>query len=188
MTFLRRAQCVCSAAGRTHSPPVRVQEWMKANPSRRPDILPEFKPLKPQLPQPMPGDPEVPNDEEEEEAKKRKTVRRSAPARRQGRALTPCTARRAARQGGGPGQEGGGAWGGAEEGGAEARRGLKGVSSLLVLEAGFLWLEASASLQRAASMEHLMIRLLWALGRQMPPHRRGCQVCDSFVADITVGA
>jgi hypothetical protein len=48
---------------------------MKANPSRRPDIFPEFKKIKPQLPQPMPGDPELPNDEEEEEAKKRKTAR-----------------------------------------------------------------------------------------------------------------
>lgn len=45
---------------------------MKATPSRRPDIFPEFKPLKPQLPQPMPGDPEVPNDEEEAEEKRQK--------------------------------------------------------------------------------------------------------------------
>ena len=48
------------------------QEWMKATPSRRPDIFPEFKPLKPQLPQPMPGDPEVPNDEEEADEKRQK--------------------------------------------------------------------------------------------------------------------
>lgn len=64
---------------RCHASPLaetaRSQEWMKANPSRRPDIFPEFKKIKPQLPQPMPGDPELPNDEEEEEAKKRKTAR-----------------------------------------------------------------------------------------------------------------
>lgn len=44
---------------------------MKANPSRRPDIFPEFKPMKPPLPQPMPGDPEQPDDEEEELLKKK---------------------------------------------------------------------------------------------------------------------
>ena len=36
---------------------------MKANPSRRPDIFPDFKPQKTQLPKPLPGDPEVPDDE-----------------------------------------------------------------------------------------------------------------------------
>lgn len=45
----------------------KLQEWMKANPSRRPDIFPEFEPMKPPLPQPMPGDPEEPEEEEEEE-------------------------------------------------------------------------------------------------------------------------
>ena len=55
------------------------QEWVKANPSRRPDIFPEFKPMKPALPQPMPGDPEVPDDEEEDEKnKKKKKARRLA--------------------------------------------------------------------------------------------------------------
>lgn len=44
---------------------------MKANPSRRPDIFPEFKPMKPPLPQKMPGDPEQPDDEEEEYLKKK---------------------------------------------------------------------------------------------------------------------
>ena len=53
------------------------QEWMKATPSRRPDIFPEFKPLKPQLPQPMPGDPEVPNDEEEADEKRQKVRQRA---------------------------------------------------------------------------------------------------------------
>mmetsp|Transcript_9103 Transcript_9103/g.18847 ORF Transcript_9103/g.18847 Transcript_9103/m.18847 type:complete len:141 (-) Transcript_9103:340-762(-) len=45
------------------------QEWMKPGPSRRPDIFPEFQPIKPPLPQPMPGDPEEPEEEffEEEE-------------------------------------------------------------------------------------------------------------------------
>lgn len=47
------------------------QEWVKANPSRRPDIFPEFKPMKPPLPQKMPGDPEQPDDEEEEYLKKK---------------------------------------------------------------------------------------------------------------------
>eukprot|EP00976_Prorocentrum_cordatum_P081049 1184233-Prorocentrum_minimum.AAC.4 len=44
-------------------------EWMKPGPSRRPDIFPEFQPIKPPLPQPMPGDPEEPEEEffEEEE-------------------------------------------------------------------------------------------------------------------------
>ena len=50
---------------------------MKATPSRRPDIFPEFKPLKPQLPQPMPGDPEVPNDEEEADEKRQKVRQRA---------------------------------------------------------------------------------------------------------------
>ncbi len=50
---------------------------MKANPSRRPDIFPEFKPMKPALPQPMPGDPELPDDEEEEEKQKKKKKARS---------------------------------------------------------------------------------------------------------------
>ena len=59
---------------------------MKANPSRRPDIFPEFKPMKPALPQPMPGDPEVPDDEEEDEKnKKKKKVRATAHARRRRR-------------------------------------------------------------------------------------------------------
>jgi len=43
------------------------QEWMKPGPSRRPDIFPDFQPMKPALPQPMPGDPEEPEEMEEEE-------------------------------------------------------------------------------------------------------------------------
>lgn len=50
------------------------QEWEAPQPSKRPDIFPEFdKPERVFLPKPLPGDPEMP-DEEEEEAKKR-TVR-----------------------------------------------------------------------------------------------------------------
>lgn len=64
------------------------QEWMKATPSRRPDIFPEFKPLKPQLPQPMPGDPEVPNDEEEADEKRQKV---RVAARSGGRLPHTCT-------------------------------------------------------------------------------------------------
>ena len=43
------------------------QEWLKPGPSRRPDIFPEFTPIKPPLPQPMPGDPEEPEEDEDEE-------------------------------------------------------------------------------------------------------------------------
>mmetsp|Transcript_5317 Transcript_5317/g.7195 ORF Transcript_5317/g.7195 Transcript_5317/m.7195 type:complete len:128 (+) Transcript_5317:163-546(+) len=43
------------------------QEWQKPGPSRRPDIFPEFTPIKPPLPQPMPGDPEEPEEPEEGE-------------------------------------------------------------------------------------------------------------------------
>ncbi|GER48354.1 hydroxyproline-rich glycoprotein family protein [Striga asiatica] len=40
-------------------------EWEKPKHSRRPDIFPQFSPMKTPLPPPMPGDP--PPDEEEEE-------------------------------------------------------------------------------------------------------------------------
>lgn len=36
------------------------QEWITPQPSRRPDIFPEFEKLQTPLPKPMPGDPEVP--------------------------------------------------------------------------------------------------------------------------------
>ena len=71
----RRRDTCCDSHSRRCVPATcchACQEWMKATPSRRPDIFPEFKPLKPQLPQPMPGDPEVPNDEEEADEKRQK--------------------------------------------------------------------------------------------------------------------
>lgn len=56
----------------THAPPpLNQQEWEAPAPSKRPDIFPEFdKPERVFLPKPLPGDPEMP-DEEEEESKKR---------------------------------------------------------------------------------------------------------------------
>ena len=45
------------------------QEWMTPVPSRRPDIFPEFERLKHPDPKPMPGDPELPDEEELEEVK-----------------------------------------------------------------------------------------------------------------------
>ena len=81
---------------------------MKATPSRRPDIFPEFKPLKPQLPQPMPGDPEMPNDEEEEEEKRKKVRLEQRCVRCWGAPpdARPLSAWGAAGEGEGPGQEG----------------------------------------------------------------------------------
>ena len=66
------------AAPRSHCPPPSTprpptphQEWEAPQPSRRPDIFPEFeKPERVILPKPLPGDPEMP-DEEAEEAVKR---------------------------------------------------------------------------------------------------------------------
>ena len=86
----RRRRDAADACPRACRPPraalCRPQEWVKANPSRRPDIFPEFKPMKPALPQPMPGDPEVPDDEEEDEKnKKKKKARAAAHARRRSR-------------------------------------------------------------------------------------------------------
>ncbi|CAG9460552.1 unnamed protein product [Pedinophyceae sp. YPF-701] len=49
------------------------QEWLTPQPSRRPDIFPEFERLQTPDPKPMPGDPEMPDEEElEEEDRKRK--------------------------------------------------------------------------------------------------------------------
>lgn len=48
------------------------QEWITPEPSRRPDIFPEFERLETPLPKPLPGDPEVPDEEEEEEEEKKK--------------------------------------------------------------------------------------------------------------------
>ncbi|MEW5311813.1 MAG: hypothetical protein WDW38_003498 [Sanguina aurantia] len=53
------------------SPLDAPQEWETPIPSRRPDIFPEFEKMKRVfLPKPLPGDPEMP-DEEYEEAQKR---------------------------------------------------------------------------------------------------------------------
>ena len=43
------------------------QEWSVPPPSKRPDIWPEFEPMETPLPNPMPGDPEQPNEQEEKE-------------------------------------------------------------------------------------------------------------------------
>lgn len=43
-------------------------EWERPGPGRRPDIFPQFSPIKPPLPQPLPADP--PEEDEEEEKKK----------------------------------------------------------------------------------------------------------------------
>eukprot|EP00884_Botryococcus_braunii_P006410 jgi/Botrbrau1/15770/Bobra.4_1s0131.1 len=48
------------------------QEWITPQPSRRPDVQPEFEKFEVPLPKKMPGDPELPEDEEEEEEKKKK--------------------------------------------------------------------------------------------------------------------
>ena len=49
-----------------------MQEWITPQPSRRPDIFPEFDKLETPMPKPMPGDPEIPDEEEEEEEEKKK--------------------------------------------------------------------------------------------------------------------
>lgn len=38
------------------------QEYVPPQPSRRPDIFPEFEPMETPLPQPPPGDPELPDE------------------------------------------------------------------------------------------------------------------------------
>ncbi len=62
------------AACLSHSVPslcLWPQEWEAPVPSKRPDIFPEFEKMERVfLPNPLPGDPEMP-DEEEEEAKTR---------------------------------------------------------------------------------------------------------------------
>lgn len=44
------------------------QEWERPKPGRRPDIFPQFSPMKTPLPLPLPADP--PEEDEEEEEKK----------------------------------------------------------------------------------------------------------------------
>ena len=48
-----------------------LAEYVRAVPSRRPDIFPDLKDPKQPMPKPMPGDPEVPDEEEEEEERKK---------------------------------------------------------------------------------------------------------------------
>ncbi|EFJ47880.1 hypothetical protein VOLCADRAFT_104942 [Volvox carteri f. nagariensis] len=53
------------------SPLDAPQEWEAPMPSKRPDIFPEFeKPQRVFLPKPLPGDPEMPDEELEESAKR----------------------------------------------------------------------------------------------------------------------
>jgi len=46
------------------------EEYVRAVPSRRPDIFPDLKEPKTPMPRPMPGDPEMPDEEEEEKERK----------------------------------------------------------------------------------------------------------------------
>ncbi len=47
------------------------EEYVRAVPSRRPDIFPDLREPKTPMPKPMPGDPEVPDEEEEEIERKK---------------------------------------------------------------------------------------------------------------------
>jgi hypothetical protein len=42
---------------------MHAQEWITPQPSRRPDIFPEFDKQATPMPKPMPGDPELPDEE-----------------------------------------------------------------------------------------------------------------------------
>lgn len=69
----RRAQLARSSpeTEQEKSPADAPQEWETPVPSKRPDIFPEFEKMdRVFLPKPLPGDPEIP-DEEEDEMKKR---------------------------------------------------------------------------------------------------------------------
>merc|ERR1712100_874687 len=46
------------------------EEYVRAVPSRRPDIFPDLKEIKQPMPNPLPGDPEMPDEEEEEKERK----------------------------------------------------------------------------------------------------------------------
>jgi len=46
------------------------EEYVRAVPSRRPDIFPDLQEIKQPMPNPLPGDPEMPDEEEEEEERK----------------------------------------------------------------------------------------------------------------------
>lgn len=56
----RRCLPLPCAPAQERSPIDFPQEWITPQPSRRPDIFPEFEKLQTPLPKPMPGDPEVP--------------------------------------------------------------------------------------------------------------------------------
>ena len=65
------------------------EEYVRAVPSRRPDIFPDLKEPKTPMPKPMPGDPEVPDEEEEEESAKEPRRARHEPRRGRGRGKPP---------------------------------------------------------------------------------------------------
>merc|ERR1711943_155676 len=46
------------------------EEYVRAVSSRRPDIFPDLKEIKQPMPNPLPGDPEMPDGEEEEKERK----------------------------------------------------------------------------------------------------------------------
>ncbi|XP_019196901.1 PREDICTED: uncharacterized protein LOC109190768 [Ipomoea nil] len=47
-------------------------EWIRPKPGRRPDIFPQFSPMRTPLPPPLPVDPPLEDDEEEEEEEEKK--------------------------------------------------------------------------------------------------------------------
>ncbi|KAF8407039.1 hypothetical protein HHK36_006164 [Tetracentron sinense] len=72
MVGRRRSQIVCMAPEEekmTRRSPLDFPiEWERPKPGRRPDIFPQFSPMKTPLPPPSPADP--PEEDEEEEEKK----------------------------------------------------------------------------------------------------------------------
>jgi hypothetical protein len=62
----------CKPPPNPHATPMPPpQEWEAPQPSRRPDIFPEFEKMERVfLPKPLPGDPEMPDEESEEAAKR----------------------------------------------------------------------------------------------------------------------
>ena len=51
----------------------RAQEWSRPKPSERPDVFPDLERLETPLPQKLPGDPELPEDEEWDEQQRKKS-------------------------------------------------------------------------------------------------------------------
>jgi hypothetical protein len=68
----RRARASCAPASHARAGCAPAQEWITPQPSRRPDIFPEFEKLETPMPKPLPGDPELPDEGEEEEEEKKK--------------------------------------------------------------------------------------------------------------------